>query len=301
MFYVELLSTICLSYVVSEVWRPPDKRWELLRALSPLSWGGLRSMVLIVFSISFLGLLAMVGFGDWPQPNYNEPIERDLELAYQAQTRKAVLTVLSFTMLAYFDVRTRVSHDKRVSCLWFLRAAAIAAVKTLLFLAPLLAVLIALPAALLVFWMQRAGYDVKAYEAPLQFCLSYGPYVACYWIIKRDFARSRAAQLPVLPVTVADCDKGMVMRWITGLRRDFELDARLREDEVGSLCACVGRVIKWTIAAWCLLIVYALIALSIEVMEYDDNIYVGNMELVEEGDMLVGSLQAFNLSHVADK
>eukprot|EP00966_Prymnesium_polylepis_P238331 5512178-Prymnesium_polylepis.1 len=59
-----------------------------------------------------------------------------LEREQQQQARRAVLTLCAFTWLAYADLRTRIAPDKRVSHLWFARAAANAALKTIFLYAP---------------------------------------------------------------------------------------------------------------------------------------------------------------------
>ena len=266
-FYVELGGTILIAYGVSELWRPADKRWELLKALATISWAGWQGVLLILASVMVLIMIAATAFVE--PPNAHAGFANAFEREQKQQARKAVLTLCSFTALAYLDVRTRTSPDKRVSCLWFARAAAGAAIKTIFVLAPLLAMLIALPYFVLANVLQSMGRDFMVVVGPLRFCTSYGPYVACYWVIKRDFARSPAAQLPLLPLSAAD-DKehptrrgGVVGQWIASIRRDIELDANLRNAEPGSHRRCAMQLFKGMCTFWLLMVVYVMIIITL--------------------------------------
>ena len=271
-FYVELGVTIFLAYAVSELWRPTEKRWELLKALMTISWAGWQGVLLIVLSVTALALIAATAFVE-PVHAHAGPATV-LEREQKEQARKAVLTLCSFTALAYVDVRARTSPDKRVSCLWFARAAAGAAIKTIFVLAPLLAIIIALPYFLLASLLQSMGRDFMVVVGPLRFCTSYGPYVACYWVIKRDFARSPAAQLPLLPLSAAD-DKehptggGVVSQWIASIRRDIELDANLRSAEPGSHRRCAMQLAKGMCAFWLLMVLYVIIIITMMPDEFE--------------------------------
>eukprot|EP00966_Prymnesium_polylepis_P068007 1580764-Prymnesium_polylepis.1 len=83
----------------------------------------------------------------------------------------------------------------------------------------------AVPYLMLATVLQRTGHDFMVVAGPLRVTTSYGPYVVIYWVIKRDFARSPAAQLPLLPVLADDtkdhADGGWVSGLIASLRRDI--------------------------------------------------------------------------------
>merc|ERR1711879_540315 len=124
---------------------------------------------------------------------------------------------------------------------------------------------------------------------PLRFCTSYGPYVACYWAIKRDFARSPAAQLPLLPLSEADgkdhkVTGGIVSRWLVSIRRDIELDTNLRNAEPGSHRRCALQLCIWVCAVWFLLITYAMVIVA--VMPYAIHVQ-DELEVEEHAELLL--------------
>ncbi|KAL1520398.1 hypothetical protein AB1Y20_021984 [Prymnesium parvum] len=289
MFYLELLVTIGLAYAVSEAWRPAGRRWELLRALCSCSCASVHGVAMAAGSLGTLLLLCLAGFVELP------PMEgasaREAEGQRRAR-RAGALIMLAFIALAYADVRARVGADSRVSWLWFLRAAAAAALKTCFLYGPLVALLVALPAALLLVVLQARGHDVRLLVAPVEFCLSYGPYVACYWVIKRDFARSPAAQLPILPLAAGE-GAGGGGGWCDAFRRDLEMDAMLRGSSPAKRRGALWHVCKWVVAVWCLMMLYVCIALTVVVFDEDDEGVVISVRDGEEGEVVESLLVAF--------
>jgi uncharacterized membrane protein len=95
----------------------------------------------------------------------------------RSDTARALFAMAAFTVLAYVDLRSK-CVTTRLSWLWFLRAACVAFLKTLCYIAPLVAILIILPFVLLcnvlnVFEMH--GFVRWLEVGPAAYVVRYGP------------------------------------------------------------------------------------------------------------------------------
>ena len=279
-FAAELLLTIALAYVVTEYTsKRPSQRWTLIRALHPAAileccTGGLLFAVLGVLILLFL--ILSIAFAQPSNADHMPPAQRAALAEAKADAVKELLAIGSFTLLAYADLRSR-CVSTRLSWLWFLRAAVVAALKTMCYLAPLVAFIVILPFLLLCSLLDALGLHVIVElltHGPGAYLLRYAPYVSVYYVIQSQFNGSRAAQLPLLPTAAGgkghatlelepasaasssmaaarddDDDREaappttMLGRWLGAIRRDVNLDAALRQADsanggAGHGCGC---------------------------------------------------------------
>ncbi|EOD10508.1 hypothetical protein EMIHUDRAFT_215777 [Emiliania huxleyi CCMP1516] len=190
MLALELLPTVAIAYTLSELVKPRPQRWVLLRhiragvELSSLLFSagcGCAGLLLLLV----VGALSLTGGDDADDPGRVVLSRYDQAALSEARSDAAreLVCMATFTALAYFDLRAR-CVTTRLSWLWFLRAASAAAVRTLCYVAPLVAVLLVLPFVLLCSALQRLGLSAAAAwlsAGPADYCLRYGPYVSVYW------------------------------------------------------------------------------------------------------------------------
>jgi hypothetical protein len=158
--------------------------------------------------------------------------------------------------------------------------------KTMCCYAPILAVGIAAPYVLLAHGMVAMGLDADVLAGPMYFCLSYGPYAIVYWVIKRDFERSVASRLPLLPIAEDGGDKrhGWLGRWLEQMRHDVELDAILRRTD-GERAGGVGRCACMALAL-CVVVLgiytvaFAALLVQMRVDGENDSDRAGTLEVV---------------------
>ena len=278
-FAAELILTIALAYVVTEYTsKRPSQRWTLIRALHRRRFSSAARRLVVCgarrphFAISYSQYCFRAAIERGPHATSATRRAR----RSKGDAVKELLAIGSFTLLAYADLHSR-CVSTRLSWLWFLRAAVVAALKTMCYLAPLVAFIVILPFLLLCSLLDALGlhFIVELLtHGPGAYLLRYAPYVSVYYVIQSQFNGSRAAQLPLLPTAAGgkghatlelepasaasssmaaarddDDDREaappttMLGRWLAAIRRDVKLDAALRQADsanggAGHGCGC---------------------------------------------------------------
>ena len=251
-FAIELTLTVALAYVATEMVKPKAQRWTLAQSAKHLAfecYSSGQGLVCAVCGLTAVGMLLYTVLLAGTPSQLDAEEREELDEA-KSDALRALLCMAAFTALAYADLRSR-CVGTRLSWLWFIRAACAACLKTICYIAPVVALVSFVPLLLLCKGLESLGLAVTArwiLAVPARYLLQHGPYVSVYYVIKRDFATSRAAQLPLLPTSTperkADGDAddpagdgdesrlhaspGGLMGWLSFLRREMALDATLR-------------------------------------------------------------------------